>query len=74
MFEKWKAKSEIKRLKQEIIQVESRMHRSHSACIQALLEGKQLPEEDVKYHKKYMEQIDELRSRIHTLEKQVQGE
>lgn len=70
---KWQIRREVKKLKQEIIDVESRMHRSHSACIQALLEGKQMPEEEVAYHKKYMEKIDTLRGKIRSLEQQLKS-
>lgn len=68
---KWQIKRQMKKIKQEIQDVERRMYRSHSACIEALLQGKEMPAEEVKYHKKYMDQIDEKREKLRQLEKQL---
>lgn len=68
MFDQWKTRRKIRHVKEEILEVERRMHRSHSACMEALLQGKQMPEEEVRYHKKYMDQIDALRHELRDLE------
>ncbi len=66
---KWQIQRKIKKIKKEIVWIEERMHRPCSACIQALLEGKEMPQEEVYYHKMYMSQIDELRKQVRDLEK-----
>lgn len=71
MMFKWQIRRRVTKIKKEIIQIEERMRRSHSACIQALLEGTEMPQEEVNYHKKYMEQIDGLRNELRELDKKL---
>lgn len=68
MMFKWQIRRRITKIKKEIIQVEGRMRRPHAACIQALLKGKEMPQEEVSYHEQYMNQINGLRNELHALE------
>lgn len=71
MMFKWQIRRRITKIKKEIILIEGRMRRPHAACIQALLEGKEIPQEEADYHKMYMDQIIGLRNELHALENRL---
>lgn len=64
MFEKMKLKSQIKKLKLEIISLENKRARSQSALVANILQKKEPDEKDVEFFNAYSKEIDDIRSLI----------
>ncbi len=63
-------KRKIKQYLRQIEELEAKLSRSQSSCVQAMLVGKEPDKEDMEYHHKYMESIRELRQKVRELQKQ----
>ena len=64
MFKKMKLKSEINKLKKEIVNLESKRARSQSALVANILQKKEPDEKDVEFFNMYSKLIDEIRAQI----------
>ena len=61
-------RAEIKRCKKEIEELEGKLARSQAEFIQATINGREPDPEDLAFHKKYLDRIEELRNTIRSLE------
>ena len=68
MFGKKKESKEVTELKMQIAELEGKLSRSQGAFIQAKLAGREPDEEDIRFHDKYMKEIETLREKIKKLE------
>jgi|LSQX01.3.fsa_nt_gb hypothetical protein len=71
MFKKMKLKSEINKLKKEIVNLESKRARSQSALVANILQKKEPDEKDVEFFNMYSKQIDEIRAQISQKEEEL---
>lgn len=71
MFKKMKLKSEINKLKKEIVNLESKRARSQSALVASILQKKEPDEKDVEFFNMYSKQIDEIRAQISQKEEEL---
>lgn len=61
MFKKMRLNGEIKKLRQQIVDLENKRSRSQSALVSAILAQKSPEEADVEFFNTYTKQIDEVR-------------
>lgn len=73
MFKKMKLNGEIKRLRQDIVDLENKRSRSQSALVAAILEQKEPNETDVEFFNNYSKQIDEVRELLKNKETELQN-
>jgi len=66
-----KLKSEINKLKKEIVNLESKRARSQSALVANILQKKEPDEKDVEFFNMYSKQIDEIRAQISQKEEEL---
>lgn len=72
MFEKMKLKKAIERSKERITEIEQRRTRSQAALVEAILQQKDPDDKDVDYFNQFTAQIEEERSILHRLMKQLE--
>ena len=72
MFEKMKLKKAIERSKERITEIEQRRTRSQAALVEAILQQKDPDDKDVDYFNQFIAQIEEERSILHRLMKQLE--
>ena len=72
-LKKRKIKREIEEYKEQIKELEKKLSRSQSSCLNAMLSNAQPSEEDIYYHTFYLQQIEELRNKIRTLNQELEG-
>ena len=73
MFEKQKLKGTIKKLKQEINDIEAKRSRSQAALVQAILEQKDPSDEDVEFFNRYTAEIEQVRDQRQQAQDKLAG-
>ncbi len=73
MFEKQKLKGTIKKLKQEINDIEAKRSRSQAALVQAILEQKDPSDEDVEFFNRYTAEIEQVRDQLKQAQDKLAG-
>lgn len=71
MFEKFKIRRKIRKLKIQIEELEKKRSRSQSALVDAILSNSVPQDQDVDYFNRYSERINSDRERIRALQKQL---
>lgn len=71
MFEKFKIRRKIRKLKIQIEELEKKRSRSQSALVDAILSNSVPADQDVDYFNRYSERINSDRERIRALQKQL---
>ena len=59
--------AQIEKYQEQIHGLERKLNRSHSAFMEALIHNKKPGEEDIYYHNKYYQEIEEIRKKIQEL-------
>ena len=73
MFEKMKLKKAIERSKERIAEIEQRRTRSQAALVEAILQHKEASDVDVDYFNQFTAQIEEERSNLHSLMRELEA-
>ena len=71
MFEKFKIRRKIRKLKIQIEELEKKRSRSQSALVDAILSNSVPQDQDVDYFNRYSERINSDRERIRALQKKL---
>jgi len=71
MFEKIKYKNGIKKMQQQIVNIENKRSRSQAALVTAILTSTTPSDEDVDFFNRYTTQIEEIRTEMHELQKKL---
>lgn len=71
MFDKIKLKSQIKKCKKTIEEIEHKRYRSQANLVEAILTQQSPNDDDVDYFNRYTAQIDETRDKMHQLQNQL---
>ena len=71
MFEKFKIRRKIRKLKIQIEELEKKRSRSQSALVDAILSNSVPADQDVDYFNRYSERINSDRERIRELQKKL---
>jgi hypothetical protein len=64
MFRKMYLKSDIKKLENQILEIEAKRSRSQSELVSAILQSREPAENDVEFFNTYTKQIDEIREKV----------
>lgn len=70
MFKKFKLKKKINFFKEQIATLENKRARSQAALVEAILTHTSPSDEDVDYFNNYTKQINEIRERLHEIQKE----
>lgn len=71
MFDKMKLKKELKKNQQIIETLEKKRYRSQAQLVEAILKNESPNDDDVEYFNNFTAQIDEVRERIRSIQKQL---
>ncbi len=71
MFDKMKLKKELKKNQQLIETLEKKRYRSQAQLVEAILKNESPNDDDVEYFNNFTAQIDEVRERIRSIQKQL---